>query len=452
MHQQGAWLERFVDKFIWNTKSKYNLSNPAQPISGEVVDWILDGGGVKSKSGVNITSDTALTVSALWRGIQVLGGACSQIPFKSYRKIPNGRRELTADDTPSATLTTKRPNPKFTWPEFMDRAINHLHMRGNHYAYPVRNAIGQVVELWLWHPDTVKVFDDTNRILYKRDGDERVYSSDEVIHVRHIGDGIVGKGIVAHAKDDLGLEISRRDYGSEQFESGGKPGGILSAKNPLTDPQRSQAQKVWDEVKKNSKGRDILLPFGFDYQYATFKPEELQWLEAGDFSIPTIARWTGVPPHKLFDLNKSSYNSIEHQAIEFLQDTIAPILVKFECEYGDKIYQLPIEEKRGYYMEFNMNAYVRADIKTRMESNAVAIHSGQLTPAEARQMENREFKDGSDRLFINQGSGPLDRVDDIIDNKMKSPITPAQKARLKSVFNGKTEEILKTLENGYEKY
>lgn len=437
-------LQRMRD-VLWNTRAQYyNINNPAVPIGGEVIDYLFD--GPPSKSGINVTPDNALTVSALWRGIQVLGGAASSIPFKGYKKTDGGRVELTEKDVPAISLITNRPNKKVTWPVFIDRAINHLHMRGNHFAYIERNGFGQCVGLHLWHPDTVEVYETETEVYYKRKNEKRVYGSDEVIHVPHLGDGILGKSVVKYAKEDLGLEMSRRDYGSSTFDGGGKPGGLISSKQPLNETQRKQLADNWAAIKKDNKGKDIVLPFAMDYQYATFKPEEMEWLQAGDFTIPTISRWIGVPPHKLYDLTRATFSNIEHQGIEFVSDTMAPILVKFEYEYTDKIFQLDIERKRGYYLEFNLGAYIRADLKTRMEANAIAIHSGQLTPKEARDMENRPVKEGSDRLFMNQGSGPLDRMDDIIDNKKTKPVSAEAKAKLKAMFNGKTQDILDILE------
>jgi HK97 family phage portal protein len=444
---QRAFLQRFWERFVYNpnARASVNFNDPRVPISAETIDQFYD--GPPAKSGYSVNADNALTVSAFWRGLQVLGGAASSIPFKVFKPVTGGRQEVDSKELPAAGLITKRPNRKVTWPVFIDRAINHLHMRGNHYAYIERNDFGQAVELNLWNPDTVEVYEDKNDVFYKRKNEERVYSSDEIIHVPHLGSGVVGKSVVTNAKEDLGLEMSRRDYGSGMYAGGGKPGGLLSAKLPLTDTQRQQVEKNWRETKKALMGQDVLLPFGFDYEHLRFTPAELEWLQAGDFTVPTVARWLGVPPHKLYDLTRATFSNIEHQSIEFVQDSVAPILVKFEYEYTDKLFQLPIEEKRGYYCEFNLNAYIRADLAARAEAYAKQIHSGQITPAEVRRMENRRFIEGSDRLFLNQASVPMDRADDIVDKNQKpSKISDKAMAALKAQFNGKTQEILDILD------
>lgn len=398
-------------------------------------------GGSPSKSGQNVNNDNSLTLSSVWRAIQVLGGASSSIPFKVYKKTSTGREEVGVNDHPVARMLTRRPNKKVTSKVWMDRAVNHLHMRGNHYALIVRNELGQAVELQMWNPDTVEVYEDLNEVFYKRKGDDKTYRSSEVIHVPHLGDGVVGKSTIKYAKEDLGLEMSRRDYGSGVYASGARPPALLKPATNLTDPQRVQAQKSWDAAKK--PGRDVLLPFGFDYVPLAFKPEEVEFLQSGNFSISTIARWFGVPPHKLYDLERSTFSNIEHMAIEFLQDTMTPILVKFEAEYTDKLFQLTVEEKRGYYCKFNMNAYVRADINARYSAYATGVHAAIIKPSEARELEEMEYVKESDRLFINQGSAPLDLIDQIA--LKKTPVSAAAKDALKAKFNGQTQEILDIL-------
>jgi len=432
-----AWLQRIVNNFIWNTRG-FNLEDPTKPIDGYTVGELFN--GKPTKSGQTVNTDTALTISAIWRAIQILGGAASSIPCKAFVKTDKGRKPLL--NHPAVEIVTNRPNAKFTWPVWMDRTINHLHMRGNHYALIIRNELGQAVELMLLDPDEVEVFEDTNKLYYKVKKD-KTYQSWEIIHVPHLGHGIVGKSTVSYAKEDLGLEMARREYGAEIYANGGQVQGLLKPPQYLDKSKRDEAIKSWNEQKK--KGGDIIPPFGFDYIKMGFKPDEMEFLGSGNFSIATVSRWTGVPRHKLFDPEGGSYNSNEQAAIEFLTDTIAPILVKYEYEYTSKLFQLPRERRN--YIEYDMNAYVRPDTATRYESYAKGIHSSVLMPAEARSMENKPFAEGSDQLFINSGSIPVRLMEQFVLKKASGQISDDKKAKLKAKFNGQTQEILDILES-----
>jgi HK97 family phage portal protein len=366
----------------------------------------------------------------------VLGGAASSIPCKPFQKTDTGREALK--NHPTVNIFTNRVNNKFTTPIWWDRVINHLHLRGNHYAYPIRNELGQVVELRLENPDEVTVYETKTDISYKIRGDEKVYRSDEFIHVPHLGNGVVGKSTISYAKDDFGNEMSRKDYAGEVWSEGGKPQSLLSPSAILTPPQREEAKKAWIEAKRQS--HDIIMPAGFKLDVMGFKPEEMQVLQSGQHSIGDVARWFGTPRHLLFDPEAGSYNSNEQASLEFLMYTMSPLFTKIEYEYASKIYQLPREQR--YFMEFDMNAFVRPDTTVRYEAYSKAIQAGVMTPNEARSRENLAYRKEADRLFIQGANVPMDKVDEFLDKKS---VSNTQAAKLKEKFNGRTQEILDIL-------
>lgn len=415
-----ALLQRIVNNIFWNFRG-VNLEDPRKAIDGYTVGELF--GGSPSKSGKSVNADNALTISAAWRALQVLGGAGSSIPSKPFQKTDNGREVLK--NHPTVNIFTNRVNKKYTTPVWWDRVINHLHLRGNHYALLIRNEIGQVVELELLNPDHVTVFEDRSDVAYKIQGVEKPYSSADIIHVPHLGNGIVGKSTISYAKDDFGLEMSRRDYGGTVYSEGGKPPALLKPKVTLKPEQRAEAQKAWKEAK--AQGGDVVMPAEFDYQSLSFKPEEVEFLQSGNFSVATIARWFGTPRNLLFDPEGGAYNSNEHDTINFLTYTMSPIFTKVEYEYSSKIYQLPREQR--YYVEFDMNGFVRPDTVARATSYGQLVHAGVMKPSEARQRENLPFEPTSDRLFINSGSVPLDLMDEFVKSKGNTQTPKGQEVK-----------------------
>lgn len=431
-----AFLQRLFNKFIWNIRGA-NFEDPKQKIDGVAIDELF--GSLSTKSGKSINTDNALTISAAWRAIQLLGGAAGSIPSKPYKKKEQGREVLK--NHPTANLFTNRMSPKYTTPVWWDRAINHLYLRGNHYAVPIRNDLGVVVEYRMENPDDVTVFEDKSKILYKIKGDEKIYQSHEFIHVPHLGNGAIGKGTISYAREDMGLEMARRDYGAKIYADGGKPGGLLKPSMNLNPTQRAEAAKAWKEAKQI--GGDIIPPIGFDYQHMGFTPGEMEFLGSGNFSIATIARWFGTPRHLLFDPEGNSYNSNEQAGIEFLQYTIAPTLIKIEYEYTSKTYQLPSEQAN--YLEFEMDGYVRVDTATKIDAMVKQVHGALMMPSEGRHKLNQPFVEGSDQLFINSGSIPVRLMEQFVLKKSQG-ISDEKKAKLKELLNGKTDEALKILE------
>jgi hypothetical protein len=107
--------------------------------------------------------------------------------------------------------------------------------------------------------------------------------------------------------------------------------------------------------------------------------------------------------------------------IAFLQDTMTPIIKKFEVEYTTKL--LPLPSERNMYLEFNIDAYLRADSVAKAEALSKMVQFGLRTPNEARELDNYESKDGGDDLFMQSGTMPIPLLKQMVLTKS----TPAQR-------------------------
>ena len=77
---------------------------------------------------------------------------------------------------------------------------------------------------------------------------------------------------------------------------------------------------------------------------------------------------------------------------------------QFEQELNLKLFGRKNTTK---YVELNLDGLLRGDFVTRMNGYSQAIQTGHLKPSEAREMENRPFEEGSDQLFIQGATIPL---------------------------------------------
>jgi phage portal protein BeeE len=176
--------------------------------------------------------------------------------------------------------------------------------------------------------------------------------------------------------------------------------------------------KAYNEAKANNG--DVALPVGWDYKELSVAPAEAEFLGTSQAGVANISRWTGVPLYKLADMSAATRNNVEQQAIEFLQDTMGPIGTKFENEYNCKLLTLPSEE--DMYLEFNWDAYIRTDTLTKAEAFAKNIQNAIKTPAQIRALNNDEFIEGSDKLFIQGATVPIDLQEKMI---LQPKTTPA---------------------------
>lgn len=403
-----ARFQRFINKNIWNFSKEakispvqtekrdgVNLENPYVPLNGFTLTEIL-GGGRPSTSGIIVGPNNALKLSAVWRCVSILSGIFSYLPKTPFIEQANGGR-IKAVDHPTYKLFTRRPSPLYTKTVYWERAMIHLLLRGNHYAEIIFKG-SEIVRFDLIMPTSVKSVTMNNGILYyKIEGRDLPIPADRIIHVPHLGeDPIMGKSTIQYAREDLGIEIARRDAGGRFWYDGGDPKGMIVTANKLTPTQEAALKDSFREKKR--EGGTIVAPFGVDYKQISMSPADQEFIMSGNFSIAAICRWFGVPLHKLSELERATLNNIEQMAIEFLQDTIAPFNKKFEDEYTTKCYTLPDES--AIELISDMSVYQKADRVTMAQFNQSAIQNGYKSINEVRKENNDPSIEGGDQNFI----------------------------------------------------
>lgn len=403
-----AYFQRFFNTFIWGEQRATNLENPNTTINGFTLTELF--GGPASLSGEQVNEQTAMTFSAVYRATSIISGIISALPFKIYLTTKEGREE--ARNHAYWDMFTKMPGSFYTKPVFFQRAISHYLNWGNFYA---RIRLTNTPRLELIHPKTLKGIDINTRgnLVYTFSGeglDAKEYKvrQDQIIHVPNLGDELVGRGIITEARETIGLEFARRKYGNLYFKDGGKPKAFISTDSVLKPEQRKE---IADWIRREKQlGADIMLDSGFKYQTMTIPPEDAQFLGTGEFMVEDIARWYGVPKSKLASSKDPTHTNIENMAIEFLQDTINPILAKIESEFTVKLLS------GNEYAEFDMDAYLRADSMAQAESYRTGIMNGYMTINEVRQKKNYNPVEGGDDPLVQGAMIKLNSLDKIQEN------------------------------------
>ena len=144
------------------------------------------------------------------------------------------------------------------------------------------------------------------------------------------------------------------------------------------------------------------------YTPISISPEQAQFLETRKFQIDEIARIFRVPPHMSGDLEKSSFNNIEQQSLEFVKYTLDPWVSRLEQAMFRAL--LTREEKKKYFFKFNVDGLLRGDYQSRMAGYAVGIQNGFMSPNDIRALENLDRipkEDGGDLYMVNGNMVPL---------------------------------------------
>jgi HK97 family phage portal protein len=131
----------------------------------------------------------------------------------------------------------------------------------------------------------------------------------------------------------------------------------------------------------------MILLGGTKWKQITINPQDAQFLETRKFQIEEICRWFRVPPHKVQQITDNASQGggkgLETQNGEFAQDGLLPWVVRLEA--ADSAL-LPGKQ----FMRYNLNAYVRADIKTRHEVYQIRRNIGMANADELRALEDEQ--------------------------------------------------------------
>ena len=271
-------------------------------------------------------------------------------------------------------------------------------------------------------PDRMKVDrDDKGQIYYEyfvsdsdagteKQGRVKLNQSD-VLHIPGLGfDGLVGYSPIAMAKNAIGMAIATEEYGAKFFANGATPSGILEYPGTVKDPEGMR--ESWSKGFSGSNSHKIaILEEGMKYTPISISPNEAQFLETRKFQINEIARIFRVPPHMVGDLEKSSFSNIEQQSLEFVKYTLDPWVARWEQSIVRRLFTE--EEKKKYYVKFNVDGLLRGDYQSRMNGYATARQNGWMSANDIRELENLDripSEDGGDLYLINGNMLPLKRA------------------------------------------
>ncbi len=388
---------------------------PQNRTSGSAYSFFLG----NSISGKRVNERTSMQMTAVYSCVRILSEAVAGLPLHFYRYTDNGGKEKAADH-PLYFLLHDEPNPEMTSFVFRETLMTHLLLWGNAYAQIIRNGKGEVIGLYPLMPDRMGVERDSKGQLYYEytvsmedaptvKGSTVVLPPTEVLHIPGLGfDGLVGYSPIAMAKNAIGMAIACEEYGAKFFANGAQPSGVLEHPGTIKDPTR--VRESWQSTFGGSHNANkvAVLEEGMKYTPISISPEQAQFLETRKFQINEIARIFRVPPHMVGDLEKSSFSNIEQQSLEFVKYTLDPWVSRWEQSMARSL--LTAEEKKKYFVKFNVDGLLRGDYQSRMNGYAVGRQNGWMSANDIRELENLDRipeEVGGDLYLINGNMMPL---------------------------------------------
>lgn len=332
---------------------------------------------IPSRAATSVTPDTALSLTAVYRAVQILATPISKMTINTYRYATGMEMKI---ENP---LLINKPSLIDTHRDFIFQTVTSLALEGNAFWYKSLNLTGtgvnnltllpaSAVSVQYNEAKTAKVFyyegaDVTDRIehlkLFSRPGDLR------------------GVSPIAAAYKDIAAAIELRDYATNWFSAAGVPTGILTTNAMLTAAEGEAITNNWHNKQQNRQV--AVLGNGFGYQQVALSPKDALFTEVQNQAVQSIARLFGIPARLLITSvpgSSDTYSNLQDEQRVFYRHTLTGFTDVIADAFSNCL-------PRGTRVEFDFEHLFKSDVAERYNYYKTGVDGGWLTIDEVRAKE-----------------------------------------------------------------
>jgi len=410
------------------SEQRATIENPNLAIVAPTI-LTASGANINTPFGI-ITPSVAMTLSTVFACCRVIAETIASMDLHLMRRTARGREK--AIDHPLYHLINCEPNPWMTSYFWRERMIYQKLLGGNSYDGIIRNGGGRVIELRPVKNQNVKVGILNDQKVFKYDGE--YWPDSDFLHVPNVSqDGLTGESTITFARTSISLGLASEQYGARVFSQGSNANKWIEVPGQLNDDKLKRLRESWagNYAGLTNAHKIPIMQDGSKLHEIGINNDQMQFLATRQFNVVDIARWFRVPPHKVGDLQRSTNNNIEHQAIEFVTDTIRPVAVLIEQELNKKLL-LP-SEKGKYFFRFNLDSLLRGDLQSRYTAYALGRQWGWLCADDICEAEDMDtLPDGQGQVYLD----PMNMA-----NAMQFVLQSTEKKKPKKKDGGEDEPI-----------
>lgn len=321
---------------------------------------------------------TALRLIPVYAANRLLSETIASLPLQQFRKVGDTRRQM--DLAP----LFEDPTAYGTSHEWKQRAVTSLVLRGNDFGYITEfddDVYPRRME-WL-HPDEVSLADNRAVAVPRWFWLGREIEPSRIVHIpgQVLPGLILGLSPISYYAATIDTGLLAKEFGRDWFKNGSIPAAVIEGQGKLSE---GGAAKIKSAFRRAAKYREpVALGGDFKYRPITVPPNESQFLATMQATVNEVASIYGIPAERIGGTSSSSrtYANREQDALDFVTYSLGPYLTKLETAFSRL---LPPDQ----YVKFNVDALVRADLKTRYEAHDLALKGGWLSRDEVRKLED----------------------------------------------------------------
>ena len=318
--------------------------------------------GSKTASGVNVTPDKAMRVSAFWSTTHLLASIVSGLPVDVFRGSGPQKREVSPQPPFIAT-----PSHLVTRREWMYQAMVSLLQSGN------ADGIGKRDNFARWESAewldisgvTIKQPNALTMPTYWM-GTEQI-DPNKVVHLRAFcrPGSVIGRSVVEYQAEQLGISLAGRDYGAGFYAGGGHPTALFANSKQAFTPEQSSEMKRRYRALMDGKREPLLV--GSDWTYTPIQASmaESALVETMGYTDAQIARLYGPGLAEILGFTTPSGGSLTYtnrldRSLDVLQFTASYWVSLFEDFLTDAL-------ARPQTARLNVASLLRMDPKAQAE-------------------------------------------------------------------------------------
>lgn len=355
-----------------------------------------------SVTGVTVSEKRVSQLGAVQAVRFGLSAAMSTLPVMVFKRGPDGER-TEQPDHPLTRLLASRPNGRNAPGEFFGEIAWHLSFWRNAYCIIRPGTEYAIGSLDIYHPRRLAkiekrsdghvyyTFNPPSTISEGETLRPETFRDDSVWHLRGnplTEDGLRGEPIWESAREVFGRAIAVHEYGDIWFANNGQSGGVL--KHPGTFKDKADRDAFLENWREAGTGRnrhkDRLLTHGVEYSPIKVTNAEAQLLETEKGSDTEIFGLWSFPPHRAARLDRATFSNIEQQSLDFVTYCLAPLAIAIEQAAERDL--LLNNDDDGLFVEFNFNALLRGDLRSRYAAYMIGRQGEWLSANDIRRMEN----------------------------------------------------------------
>jgi HK97 family phage portal protein len=374
-------------------------------------------------------SSKALTLSACFRAVNLIGDAIASLQMKVYQVDGEGYKKEDVSNS-LYNILSYEPNQYMSRFNFFKLIISSVLLRGNAYIKINRDDKFNVTSLEFLNPDTVTITALKGEVKYQTPSYKGLINSSDMIQVINFPqmNSLYGASTISYAVNSLEIAYNSETHAGNWFKGGANASGFMSTTAPLTPKQEQDIINKFKNASNTNTGNPngiVMMGGAGDIKLQTLgiSPKDSQLLETRAFNILDIARFFNVNPILLFDNTKATYANIESAQLDFLNTTLLPIIEKLENEFSRKLV-LP-SQRNSTELRFDLSNLLRADMATQADYYTKLFSIGVMNANQIAKNLNLPKIDGeggdrycistnlqdSNNLIVNQTNS--------IDNKLK---------------------------------